>query len=136
MIRSEVQETKFPISSANPECPPDSPLLRWGELIKEAAANDGIDADPTPRFQEMLERTGFVNIRDQPIKWPIGSWPKGEREKLLGRMTQDNVLQFYRPAATALYTKRLGWTVDKLNEFLPGVEQDLLDRTKCFYAQM
>jgi hypothetical protein len=104
--------------------------------LAQAAANDGIDADPTPRFRRILESLGFVNIHAQSIKWPIGSWPKGEREKLIGRIMVDNMLQFYTAAAMMLFTKRLSWTAEQVEEFLPGVREDILDRNKCFYIQM
>ena len=133
---AEVQETQFPAETANPNCPKDTPLLKWSSLIHEAAANDGIDASPCGRFKGILESIGFVNIREQPLKWPIGSWAKGDREKLIGRIMVDNLLQFYRASAMMLYTKRLGWTPEQVDEFLPAVHADILDRSKCIYAQM
>jgi hypothetical protein len=133
----EVQETKFPIMSADgPDADKDSPLIKWGEYIAQAAANDGIDANPTGLFRGMLERLGFEDIREQPLQWPIGPWPKGEREKIVGRIMIDNVKQFYRPSAMALYTKRLGWTTEQVEAFLPSVESDLNDRSKHYYVQM
>jgi len=104
--------------------------------MRAAAENDGIDADPTPKFRALLEEIGFEDIREQPLQWPIGSWPKGEREKLVGRIMVDNVLQFYRPSAMALFTKRLGWSRERVEEFLPGVKSDIMDRSKHYYAQM
>jgi hypothetical protein len=133
---AEVQETKFPAETANPNCPEDSPLLKWSSLLGEAAANDGIDANPTGRFRGILESIGFVNIREQPVQWPIGTWAKGDREKLIGRIMVDNLLQFYRASAMMLYTKRLGWTAEQVEEFLPSVHDDILDRSKCIYVQM
>ncbi|KAF2666906.1 S-adenosyl-L-methionine-dependent methyltransferase [Microthyrium microscopicum] len=132
----EVQETKFPLMSADGKGPSESAFLQWSQYIKEAAANDGIDADPTQRFRGMLEDIGFIDIREQPLQWPIGGWPKGEREKIIGRIMIDNLRQFYKPSAMALYTKRLGWTVEQVEEFLPSVLKDLEDRTQHYYVQM
>jgi hypothetical protein len=115
---------------------PNSALIKWGEYISQAARNDGIDPDPTGRFRGILEKLGFVDIKEQPLQWPIGPWPKGEREKIVGRIMIDNVKQFYRPSAMALFTKRLGWTPEQVEEFLPSVGADLDDRSKHYYVQM
>jgi hypothetical protein len=131
----EVQETKTLIMSPDGH-DPNSALMQWGEHISQAARNDGIDPDPTGRFRGILEKLGFVDIKEQPLQWPIGPWPKGEREKIVGRIMIDNVKQFYRPSAMALFTKRLGWTTEQVEEFLPGVGADLDDRSKHYYVQM
>jgi hypothetical protein len=135
-IQTEVNETTFPMESANPNVTDSSPLILWSSLIREAAAKDGIDADPTLKFQGLLEEIGFINIRVQPLKWPIGPWAKGEREKLIGRIMVDNVLVFIRPSAMMMFTKRLGWSTEQVEEFLPGVESDTRDWSKCIRAQM
>lgn len=133
----EVQETKFPIHSADPnEKPENSPLIMWSEYIAQAAANDGILPDPSPLFRDLMEEVGFTDIREQPLQWPIGPWPKGEREKLIGKIMIDNVAQFYRPSAMALYTKRLGWSVEQVDEFMVEVGKDLADRSRHYFVQM
>lgn len=102
----------------------------------EAAANDGINTDPTLLFKGYLEELGFVDIREQPIQWPVGPWPKGEREKIIGKLMVDNIREFVRPSAMALYTKRLGWTPEQVEAFMPAVLADLEDRSKHYYVQM
>jgi hypothetical protein len=122
--------------SADPNCPKDTPLIQWGEYVKGASANDGIDSLPGLKLKGMLETVGFINIRVQPIKWPVGAWAKGEREKLLGHLMVDNVLLAYEPIAKGLFTKRLGWTMEQVEEFLPGVRNDILDPKKQIYGQL
>jgi hypothetical protein len=33
------------------------------------------------KFTSCLEQGGFVNVQETKIKWPLGPWPKGKREK-------------------------------------------------------
>jgi len=132
----EVQETTFPICYDDDSVPDDAPLKLYSEYVRDAAKLDGIDPNPAPKFRGILEKLGFVDIREQPLKWPMGSWPKGESEKELGRIMVDNMKRFYRPSATALFTKKLGWSVERLEEFLPGVGRDIEDESRHYYWQM
>jgi hypothetical protein len=104
--------------------------------MAQAQVNDGIDPDPSPKFRTMMEETGFINIREQPLQWALGSWPKGSREKLIGRIMVDNCLQACRPGGLALFTKRLGWTVEQVEAFMPSVESDIKNAKRLYYAQM
>jgi len=104
-------------------------------MIK-AISNDGIDPDPSPKFRAIMEEIGFVNIKERPLKWAIGPWPKGKREKLIGRMMVDNSKQACRPGALALFTKRLGWSVEQVEEFMPSVEKDIANAKRLYYTQV
>jgi hypothetical protein len=126
----------FPVQSANPKMEDTWPLRAWSMNMAQAILNDGIDPDPAPKFCSIMEDIGFVNVKEQPLQWPVGAWPKGDREKLIGRIMVDNCLQVCRPGAMGLFTKRLGWSIDQVQEFLPSVERDIMDPKRCYYLQM
>jgi hypothetical protein len=126
----------IPIQSADPNIQPDWPLREWGLHLLEAITKDGIDPDPTVKFKRMMEDIGFINVREQGLKWPVGPWPKGNREKLIGRIMVDNCRQACRPGALALFTKRLGWTVEQVEEYMPAVERDIGNAKRLYYMQM
>lgn len=84
----EVQEVLYPICSAEDRVPHDSALWKFSQYAVEAA---GIDMTIAPRFKELLMDQGFVNIRSEPIKWAVGTWPKGKRR------TRENTRQFITP---------------------------------------
>jgi hypothetical protein len=102
----------------------------------QAVSNDGIDPDPSPKFLTMMEEIGFVNVKEQPLQWPVGPWPKGKREKLIGRIMVDNCKQACRPVGLALFTKRLGWSVEQVEEFMPTVEKDIANSKRLYYLQL
>jgi hypothetical protein len=83
-----------------------------------------------------MEEIGFINIKEQPLQWPIGPWPKGKREKLIGRIMVDNTMHFCRTAGMALYTKRLGWSVQQVEDFMPSVEKDITNAKRLYYTPM
>jgi SAM-dependent methyltransferase len=129
----EVQEPQFPIGYYDDgNVTKDSPLLVWSTHIAEAAAKDNIDTMVTTKFKSMLEKRGFVNVREQCIRWPTAPWPKGKREKTLGLMTYDNTKIFLQ-ATVALFTKRLGWTKEDVDKFTVEVEKDMDDKKKHYY---
>lgn len=136
LIYGEVKEPRFPLDSADPNVQDDWPLMAWGLHVAQAISNDGIDPDPSPRFRRMMEEVGFVNVREQPLKWPIGPWPKGKREKLIGRIMVDNCKRGCRPIGLAMFSKRLDWSVQQVEEFMPAVEKDIANAKRLYYSQM
>ena len=133
----EMQEVQFPIATVDDgSVPPDAPLLRWSQYVRDAAAKDGIDTMISTQFRAMLEERGFVRIKEVPIKWPVGPWPKGNKEKEVGRWMLENTRQFISAIALALFTKRLGWSTEAVEVFLVDVRKDLEDRRRHYYWQM
>lgn len=133
----EVQEVQFPIGHADDgRVKPDSPLLVWSRHVQEAAAKDGIDTMCSENFKKQLEEQGFINIRAQRVRWAVGAWPKGKREKALGKWTLENTRSFISPIALALFTKRLGWTTETVEKFLVDVKKDLEDKQMHYYWQL
>jgi SAM-dependent methyltransferase len=133
----EVQEVQFPIGYADDgRVTKDSPLLVWSKHVQEAAGKDGIDTMCTEKFREHLEKQGFINIREQRVRWAVGAWPKGTREKTLGKWTLENTRSFISPIALALFTKRLGWTTEAVEKFLVDVKADLEDKKTHYFWQL
>lgn len=90
----EVLEPEFPVCSPSHEAPAASAMYKFSIKISEAAAKTGIDTLVARRFRGMLEAQGFVNVGEVCPKWPIGTWPRGGREKDIGMWTLKNTKQF------------------------------------------
>lgn len=132
----EVSNPEFPVCSANQGFDPESPFMKWSSLIREAAGKDGIDTLIVRKHKKMLEDQGFVNVNVQPLKWALGSWPKGGREKTIGEWTLENNRAFTKPSAMALFTKKLGWEKDDVEKFVDEALTDMDNRKKHYYWQM
>jgi len=132
----EIQEPEISVRSANPDIQDDWPLKAWGLHLIQAVVNDGIDPDPFSKFRAMMEEIGFVNVKEKPLQWPVGPWAKGKREKLIGRIMVDNSKLVCRPVATALFTKRLGWSIKQVEEFIPAVEKDITNFKRLYYLPL
>lgn len=129
----EVKEPQFPIAAADDSVQPDSPLMALSQYIRDAAAVAGIDTLIVHDFRRMLKEQGFVNINVEPVKWPVGPWPKGENEKNIGRWMVPDTKEFITPAATKLFTTHLKWSKERVEEFLEGVRKDIDDRKRHYY---
>jgi hypothetical protein len=105
-------------------------------LVAESISRSGIDPLAVTKFSEYMREAGFINIKEQPIQWPVGPWPKGNREKLIGRIMIDNVSTVVRPSGTAMFTKFLDWTMEEVNEFMPKVEEDITGKVGKYYGLM
>jgi len=129
----EVQEPLFPIGYVDDgNITADSPCLLWSNYIKDAAAKDGIDTlAPQQHFRTYLEKQGFVNIREQKVVWPCGPWSKGNREKVLGHWVLENT-KIFLGGTVMLFTKRLGWTKEAVDELVVKVKADM-DNKKSHY---
>jgi hypothetical protein len=132
----EAMDCSFPIPSANPNCPPDQPMLVWGQLVAKSVAAMGKDPNPFPKFREYMEEAGFINIHEQPIQWPVGTWCKGKREKLIGRIMIEDVKAVVGPAAMGMFTHFLGWTPEQVDEFVPKVLEDIQGKIGMYYGPM
>ena len=133
---AEVQEVLYPISSADDGDQSGSPLWRFSDYATKSAAKTGIDLSIAPRLKDLMEEQGFVNVRLESVKWPVGTWPKGQKEKTIGYWTRENVKQFISPVARALFTKYLGWSEEEVETHEGEVMKDIEDPKKHFYWQM
>jgi SAM-dependent methyltransferase len=132
----EVSNPEFPLCCDDDSVDSTSPFMRWSQLVSDATAKDGIDGLIIRKFRTMIEEQGFVNIRDESLKWPCGPWAKGEQEKTIGYCMLPNIRAFISPSALALFTKKLGWAKEDVEEFVKAAEKDVEDPGTHYYCQM
>ncbi|KAF2093479.1 S-adenosyl-L-methionine-dependent methyltransferase [Rhizodiscina lignyota] len=132
----EVHEPEFPLNWANTTDEKDAPFAKWSRLISEAGEKCGIDTMITKKFPTMIEKQGFVNIRHNSLQWPMGTWPKGQKEKVIGRWMIINTNEFLDAIALSWYTKYLGWKKEDVEAFLVDVRKDMYDPAKYYYWQL
>ncbi|MCJ1404190.1 hypothetical protein MMC11_007415 [Xylographa trunciseda] len=132
----EMQELQFPCRSDDGSASRESPFIDWSYRLMEAAGKVGIDPIACEKFEEQLAHQGFVNIKYETIKWPIGSWAKGKKEKEIGRWMMENTLQALQGLTMALLTRHLGWSREAVELFLVGVRKQILDRSSHVYVDV
>ncbi|KAK4497975.1 hypothetical protein PRZ48_010631 [Zasmidium cellare] len=120
-------ETQFPQKRAEEEegDPSPSRLLKWGQYCYDAAAKAGINVRASEGFEEMLKKQGFVNVQTYELQWPIGTWAKGRREKVIGRLTLENMGKAVPGIGMGLLGEGLGWTKEEVEVFSEEVKADM-----------
>ncbi|KAA6408009.1 MAG: hypothetical protein FRX48_08360 [Lasallia pustulata] len=132
----EMQDLCFPITSDDGSVSPDSSLAKWSSLMIGAGRKVGFDLSGTSRFATHMAAAGFINIRETVYKWPLNSWPKGIKEKLLGRWGNANISEGIQGFSMAFLTRVLGWTSQEVEAFLIEVRKELRDRSKHSYVKI
>lgn len=132
----EMQEGQFPVRCDDGSAAPGSPFLEWSDNILEATRRVGLDANSSAKFTEQLREQGFINIRSESVKWAIGGWPKGKKEKEIGRWTLENCLQALQAVTMALYTRHLNWSREAVELYLVGVRKQAMDPSSHVYIPM
>ena len=133
----EVNETWFPQYRAAEEDQQDrssSAFLKWSDLCYEAASKAGINAHASEGFQDMLIQQGFSEIDRVDLQWPLGSWPRGAKNKLIGAATLKNMEQAIPAIGSLLLRSQLGWTEEAVSKLTAEAIEDL--KAGHFYVKM
>jgi SAM-dependent methyltransferase len=132
----ELQELRMPCRCDDGTAPRESPLINWSHIIVDSLATTGIDPVASDKFEQQLAEQGFVNIKAETIKWAIGSWPKGKREKEIGRWTAVNTLSGIQGISLAVLTRQLRWSPEAVELLLMDVRKQIMDRNSHAYISV
>ncbi len=83
---------------------------------------------------EYMTEIGFEDVKETHSACAFNTWPKGEKNKLLGAMSLQNMLEGVESMSKALFTRALGWSTERLEEFLVHVKDDLRNRKVHVYC--
>ncbi|KAH0559496.1 hypothetical protein GP486_003987 [Trichoglossum hirsutum] len=101
------------------------PLAKWDNLMIKACVVSGRDASPGPMLKGLIEKAGFVNVKEEIFPFPIGMWPKDKKLKEMGAYNLFQRLENLEGITLALFTRFLGWTSQEVFVFLTDVRKDL-----------
>ncbi|KAL9599941.1 MAG: hypothetical protein Q9219_003503 [cf. Caloplaca sp. 3 TL-2023] len=97
---------------------PDHFWTTWGDTVLSVGETWGKGFDAWELLKERMERAGFVDVVQVPMKWPIGPWMEDKHMKELGRwnaLRLDTGLEGY---VMRLFTMAGGWTYTEVQAFL------------------
>lgn len=98
---------------------------RWLSLIKEAAASLGRDFGKVPKYKQYFEEAGFEDIVEKQMAWPIGSWARDQRMKMLGAWCKEDVLSGLHGWSAAVLSRGLGMSAEDVKTLLAEVINDI-----------
>jgi len=89
----EIKEFEFPLQFHDPERAKTSALTTWLDIVIAGSSRLGIDLTITDKISMMLVDRGFENVEESISAWPIGTWPKKKRRRMLATKLQGYWLE-------------------------------------------
>jgi len=102
-------------------------LERWGNVTMEAATKLGRPWNATKNYRRWMEEAGFVDIVERKFEWALGTWAKGKKEKMLGRLWRKDLLNGLDGMSKAVLTRGAGYSMEEIVVLNEGVRKDIAD---------
>jgi hypothetical protein len=100
-------------------------LKLFVEDVTEAASSVGISLKIADQFFNLLEEAGFVNVKKETFKLPMGPWPKDKRLKEVGLFHREQFLQGLHGIALGLLGRVSGRSQDEIQVCNAIVRKDI-----------
>lgn len=114
---------------------PEHDYYKWNRLFLESMETINRTVRPGPMLRSYAEAAGFVNIREEKFKVPLGPWPKDPELKNLGMMNLVQALEGLE--AFSLKTlETMGWSRIEIEVFLASVQRELKGSKFHTYAPL
>ncbi|OAG39697.1 hypothetical protein AYO21_05972 [Fonsecaea monophora] len=131
----EMQEYETHLKSDDdPELTRVPYLKRWQDEVNEGSKVFGKDLDVAKEQRERMSNAGFVDVRDDIYKVPVGVWPRDPKLKTLGKYQLGQVCSAIEPFALGFLTRYRGWSEDECRVLVAHVLRELQDFHNHLYV--
>lgn len=107
--------------------PEDYPLLNYFRIVTEGLHNLGVNLDASLHEAANLSSYGFINVRHEIKKIPIGPWAKHKTLKTIGEYARSGVTSGLEAMAFGPLCRGMGWSTEEVEVMLIDVRKSLLD---------
>ena len=132
----ELHDFCLPCKSLRGVTPNDSPALAYTNTMSTLLSGMNRDTSAPAKWEEQLQAAGFKNLYLQWVKWPVGPWSKGQKNKLLGNLWAKTTAEGVNTVAP-VFSRAQNWDPERLKEFTMEAQADLLDTStkNCLYIE-
>ncbi|KAH8689995.1 S-adenosyl-L-methionine-dependent methyltransferase [Talaromyces proteolyticus] len=102
----------------------------------EAAEKFGKEINLAHTHKQRLIEAGFVDVRDDVIKIPVGSWPKDPRLKEIGRFWLEHLIGGVEVYTLGFIGQILRWSETECRVLAAKVAEELRDRRNHLYVNL
>jgi SAM-dependent methyltransferase len=131
----EMQDFAFPFRCVD-DTMKGTKFERWLESIQAGCRKLGKDLGRAPIYDQYMRDIGFVDVQQKLVAWPIGSWPKDDRMKMLGAWCKEDVLSGLQGWSMAILTRGLGMTSEEVEILLMETRQAINSKKLHCYIPM
>jgi hypothetical protein len=110
-------------------------MVKYGNHVVDAGQRIGLDFQAPFKWREMLQEAGFVDIRVRWFHWPIGTWAKASKNKVIGRYL---CADFYEGSDVArlLFMNVLRWSLTEVDALIAQVRAEMKERKVHLYERV
>lgn len=121
----EFQTKHIRITSDDGTVAADSALRIWADLCFEAASKFGTAFEETLEIKQRMEAAGFIDVHEEAVKIPIGTWPKRKELKNIGAFEAINMIEGIEGLSLRLMCKVLGMSAEEVQVLLMEVRKEV-----------
>lgn len=103
-------------------------LGRWNRLMDEGMLRMGKDLRDNLNWGRYMREVGFEDVVETHAACAFNTWPKGEKNKLLGALSCQNMLEGVQSMSLAVFTRVHGMSAEDVLEFLVDVKKDIQNK--------
>ena len=121
---AELQDCDLEFTSDDGTLTEEHYFRKWNTIFIQGLASINRDANPGHKLRSYAEAAGFVNIRVELFKVPMGSWPKDPELKKTGMMNLIQMLDGMEGFSLKIF-ELAGWTQMETEVFLAHVRKEM-----------
>ncbi|QMW33970.1 hypothetical protein G4B84_009436 [Aspergillus flavus NRRL3357] len=112
----------------------ESYVRQWNCHLVDGMNIFGKSINVVEELVEKLKAAGFVGVREDVLKVPVGPWPKDPRLKELGRWMQIQTMDAIEPLPLALFPRVLGWSEQESRILFSKARQEFKEMKRQLYV--
>jgi hypothetical protein len=85
---------------------------------------------------DWMRQAGYENVVERQFKWPLGTWPKDRKLKVLGFWARTHAEAGLENWCLAMNTRVLGWSYEEVQVFIAKARQRLQDKKRHAWHEM
>lgn len=132
----EVTEFEVLLHSQNKTMERAPHIQKWQRGLDDAATKFGRRMDVAVHLKEWIRNARFVDIVQDKVAVPTGTWPKEKHMKTLGAYQLLNMMDAASSYGQAHFTRVLGWTAEEYEVLSTKVRTELQDPKLQLYSDL
>ncbi|KAK2795973.1 hypothetical protein FQN50_009655 [Emmonsiellopsis sp. PD_5] len=107
---------------------PKYKLTEMTDLLGVVCEKTNRELHPGPKLKKWVEDAGFINVKEEVRKLPVGTWPKDKTMKEIGAFTALQWTEGVEGFTTYPFTQVLGWSKEEVEVFCAQLRADVKKR--------
>ncbi|KAI9770919.1 MAG: hypothetical protein M1840_002623 [Geoglossum simile] len=111
----------------------DWAFAEWTRYGDNAAMSLGKPLRIANKLKRWFKEAGFLDVHEEVFKIPVNPWPRDPHYKIIGEISEQNLLNGIQGFTLAVFHHALGWSRDEIEAYLVNVRRAIQDRNTHAY---